>query len=188
MASDTDALQSVGRTKAPSHIWVIGDCRPPRLRCWSCLPRRATPGLTASHGLLDDGPIMRHTILLFCWLAFSGSVRAEKPTPVPKPEVRQSVRQLSQSSESAKRTLSKRTNVKDSHDRHATVEKPLPSPSPKRTVTNRVSAVVGPSPRSKTEVSRNAVANQKPTPSPAPRSKVKTSDKQHDAMQRYLRE
>ena len=135
---------------------------------------------------------MRHAIFVICWLAFSISVRAAEPSPVPKPEVRQSVKQLPQSSQSAQKTFSKRTAVKDSNDRHATVENPAPTPSPpppKRTATNNVTAVVNPSPiAKKPATSRNVTASQKPTPMPNPRSKVKTSDRKHDAMQRYLRE
>src|SRR5687768_14414802 len=114
---------------------------------------------------------MRHTIFLFCWLGFSASVRAAEPTPAPKPEVRPAVKQLLQSSPSAKTISHKRTEVKDSNDRHANVERSLPSPkpSPKRPAIT------------------NVRSDQKPAPSATPRSKVKTSEKKHDAMQRYLR-
>jgi hypothetical protein len=37
-------------------------------------------------------------------------------------------------------------------------------------------------------MTRNVRFDQKPAPSPSSKSKVKTADKQHEAMQRYLRE
>jgi len=115
---------------------------------------------------------MRSAMFLFCCAVLGSSIHAAEPTPAPKPEVRPAVKQQLQSSQSAQTISGKRTEVKDSNDRHANVERsaPTPKPSPKRPATT------------------NVRSDQKPAPSATPRSKVKTSDKQHDAMQRYLRE
>ena len=135
---------------------------------------------------LDEDPIMRLLIFLLGSAVVISSIHAAEPTPAPKPAVRQSVKQLPQTSQSVHKTFSKRTDVKDSNDRHATVEDPAPPPPPpKRTATNSVTKAVS---SKSAGVTRNVQSIQKPAPTATPRSKVKTSDKKHDAVQRYIRE